>query len=441
MEIDWYIALTAFLGLLLLLMALGLPVAFAFFGVNIIGAIIFLNGEAGLVQLVRNEVDSVKKFFLAPLPLFILMGEVMFYTGMAQKAIDAVDRIIARVPGRLSLVAVMGGTIFASLSGSTMANTAMLGSTLLPEMRARGYHNTMSMGPILGTGGIAMLIPPSTLAVLLGSLARIDIATLLIAGIVPGLIIAGLFFTYVITRCALNPSLAPSYDIDYVPFRQRIKPFIIYVVPLLSLFVLVVGSIMYGWATPSESAALGAVGSLIMGLIYRCLSWKALRKAVMETTKITGMAFLIIAASSTFSQIMTFSGAIDGLLVMVNSLDLRPMILLALMLVVLLFLGAFIDQVSMLLITLPFFLPLASSANFDMIWFGVLMLIVMEISLITPPFGLLLFVMKGVVPRDITVKHVYLAAAPFIIMEIIVLTLLLLVPSISVWLPNIIMTR
>jgi TRAP-type C4-dicarboxylate transport system permease large subunit len=161
----------------------------------------------------------------------------------------------------------------------------------------------------------------------------------------------------------------------------------------------------------------------------------------METTKITGMAFLIIAASSTFSQIMTFSGAIDGLLVMVNSLDLRPMILLALMLVVLLFLGAFIDQVSMLLITLPFFLPLASSANFDMIWFGVLMLIVMEISLITPPFGLLLFVMKGVVPRDITVKHVYLAAAPFIIMEIIVLTLLLLVPSISVWLPNIIMTR
>jgi TRAP-type C4-dicarboxylate transport system permease large subunit len=178
-----------------------------------------------------------------------------------------------------------------------------------------------------------------------------------------------------------------------------------------------------------------------MGLIYRCLSWKALRKAVMETTKITGMAFLIIAASSTFSQIMTFSGAIDGLLELVNGLDLEPMTLLAVMLLVLLFLGTFIDQVSMLLITLPFFLPLASTANFDLIWFGVLMLIVMEISLITPPFGLLLFVMKGVVPPDITLKQVYSAAAPFIVMEILVLTLLLLVPSISVWLPNLVMTR
>ncbi len=441
MEIDWYIALTAMLGLLLMLMALGLPVAFAFFGVNIIGAIIFLNGEAGLVQLVRNEVDSVKKFFIAPLPLFILMGEVMFHTGMAQRAINAVDRIIARVPGRLSLVAVMGGTLFASLSGSTMANTAMLGSTLLPEMRNRGYHNSMSMGPILGVGGIAMLIPPSTLAVLLGSLARIDIATLLIAGIVPGLIIGALFFTYVITRCALDSSLAPSYNIEHVPLGQRIKPFIKYVMPLLLLFVLVVGSIMYGWATPSESAALGAVGSFIMGLIYRCLSWKSLRKAVLATTKVSGMAFLIIAASTTFSQIMTFSGSIDGLLELVNSLDFKPMTLLALMLLVLLFLGTFIDQVSMLLITLPFFLPLAWSNNFDLIWFGVLMLIVMEISLITPPFGLLLFVMKGVVPKDITVKQVYLAAVPFITMEILVLILLLLMPSISVWLPNMVMTR
>ena len=182
---EWYFALGMLLGMLILFMATGLPVAFSFFAVNLVGAVVFLGGEAGLMQLVRNAVWSVTTFSLAPIPLFILMGEIMFHTGMAFRAIDAVDRLIARVPGRLSLVAVTGGTIFSTLSGSTMANVAMLGSSLLPEMQRRGYHPSMAMGPILGTGGIAMLIPPSALAVLLASLAQMPVAELLIAGIVP----------------------------------------------------------------------------------------------------------------------------------------------------------------------------------------------------------------------------------------------------------------
>jgi tripartite ATP-independent transporter DctM subunit len=438
---EWYYALGLMLGMLVALMAIGLPVAFAFLMVNLVGAVIFLGGEAGLMQLVRNAVASVKVFSLAPIPLFILMGEIMFHSGMALRAIDAVDKLIARVPGRLSLVAVSAGTIFSTLSGSTMANTAILGSVLLPEMRKRGYHTTIAIGPILGTGGIAMLIPPSSLAVLLASLAQIPVAKLLIAGIIPGLLIAALFFLYIVVRCQLNPRLAPTYDQANISLSERLVPLLIYVVPLLTLFVLVVGSILFGWATPSESAALGAVGAVLAAACYRCLTWKALRKALMEAAKVTAMALFIICASITFSQILAFSGAIDGLLELIVGLNLQPISLLILMLLILLLLGAFIDQLSMMLITLPFFMPLAEQAGFNVVWYGVLMLIVLEVSFTTPPFGLLLFVMKGVAPPDITMRQIYAAAGPFIVLEILVLVLIVIFPILATWLPDMMLKR
>ena len=435
---EWYFALGLLLGMLILFMATGLPVAFSFFAVNLVGAVVFLGGEAGLMQLVRNAVWSVTTFSLAPIPLFILMGEIMFHTGMAFRAIDAVDRLIARVPGRLSLVAVTGGTIFSTLSGSTMANVAMLGSSLLPEMQRRGYHPSMAMGPILGTGGIAMLIPPSALAVLLASLAQIPVAELLIAGIVPGLLIALLFFVYIVVRCRLNPGLAPAYMQEDLASGDRLRPFLIYVVPLMTLFVLVVGSILAGWATPTESAALGAVGAVIAAVAYRCLTRRALRTALIEAAKVTGMALFIICASVTFAQILAFSGAVDGLLDVTIELDFSPISLLILMLLILLALGAFIDQLSMMLITLPFFMPLAQHAEFDLVWYGVLLLVVLEVSLTTPPFGLLLFVMKGVAPPQITLRQIYVAAGPFIALELLVLILVVVYPALATWLPDLI---
>ncbi len=435
---EWYFALGLLLGMLILFMATGLPVAFSFFAVNLVGAVVFLGGEAGLMQLVRNAVWSVTTFSLAPIPLFILMGEIMFHTGMAFRAIDAVDRLIARVPGRLSLVAVTGGTIFSTLSGSTMANVAMLGSSLLPEMQRRGYHPSMAMGPILGTGGIAMLIPPSALAVLLASLAQIPVAELLVAGIVPGLLIALLFFVYIVVRCRLSPGLAPAYVQEDLAPGDRVRPFLIYVVPLMALFVLVVGSILAGWATPTESAALGAVGAVIAALAYRCLTRRALRTALIEAAKVTGMALFIICASVTFAQILAFSGAVDGLLEVTIELDFSPITLLILMLLILLALGAFIDQLSMMLITLPFFMPLAQHAGFDLVWYGVLLLVVLEVSLTTPPFGLLLFVMKGVAPPQITLRQIYVAAGPFIALELLVLILVVVYPGLATWLPNLI---
>lgn len=435
---DWPLTLGLMLGLLVLLMMLGLPVVFAFFSVNIVGAIIFLGGDAGLAQMVRNTQTAVGQFTLAPIPLFILMGEIMFRTGLAARAIDAVDRLITRVPGRLSLVAVVSGTIFSSLSGSTIANTAMLGSTLLPEMLRRGYDSKISLGPIVATGGIAMLVPPSALAVLLGSLAKIPIGELLIAGIVPGMLMALFFFSYIVVRCRLTPELAPAYEVPKLGAWERYGPFIKYVLPLFGIFVVVVGSIVGGLATPTESAALGALAALVSALAYRCLSLSNLFIAIRETVKITAIILLIICGSITFSQILAFSGASRGLSLLLLEAEVPAAALLIGMLLILIFLGCFMDQVSMMMITLPLFMPVVNQLGIDPVWFGVLLLIVLEISLATPPFGLLLFVMKGVAPAATTIKDVYVSTAPFIGLELLVLGLVLIWPGLAIWLPTLI---
>ncbi len=433
---EWYATLGLLLGSLVVLLMLGVPVVFAFFAVNIGGALLFLGGQPGLLQLVRNAYDAVTTFALVPIPLFLLMGELMFHTGLAGRAIDAVDKLFSRVPGRLSLIAVASGTIFAALSGSSLANTAILGSTLMPEMRRRGYDPLIAMGPILGTGGIAILIPPSALAVLLASLGAISVADLLIAGIIPGLLMAVLFFVYVVVRCTLNPGLAPAYDVATLSWRERLMPFVKHVLPLFGIFVLVVGSILTGAATPTESAALGSVGTLISAAAYRSLGLAALRISLRETAKISVMILFIIAASITFSQILAFSGATDGLLVIVRDAKLAPFAVVIAMLAILLFLGAFMDQLSMMMITLPFYMPLVKVAGIDPVWFGVLMLILLEIGFTTPPFGLLLFVMKGVAPPETTMSQIYLAAAPFIALMIVTVALVMAFPPLATWLPG-----
>jgi len=208
---TWWLSAIVLFGVLTALFLVGLPAAFAFFGINIVGAWFYLGKEAGLVQLIRNGVVSITSFSLTPIPFFILMGEVLFHTGVAMKAIDAIDRVIWRVPGRLSVVAVVAGTVFSAISGSTIATTALLGSLMLPEMLRRGYHPSMAMGPIMAIGGVDMLIPPSALTVLLGSLAGISISQLLIAGIVPGAALSAMFVGWIVLRATLKPALAPAF--------------------------------------------------------------------------------------------------------------------------------------------------------------------------------------------------------------------------------------
>jgi tripartite ATP-independent transporter DctM subunit len=435
---DWYLALTVLLGTLFGLMLIGMPVAFAFLGVNLLGAWLFMGGEAGIGQLVRNSVGSVSSFSLTPIPLFVMMGEVLFHSGLAYRAISSIERLIARVPGQLSIVSILGGTVFAALSGSTIANTAMMGSALLPEMLKRGYHPTVAMGPIMAVGGIAMLIPPSALAVMLGSLAGVSISGLLIGGIVPGLLMAGGFLGFVIVRSLLHrdnrEADVPEQD---RPTRwQRWWPFLRDVVPLLGIFVAVVGSMLAGWASPTESAAIGALAAVLATLAYGVLTRAKLIRALVETARISVIILFVLVASTAFSQQLSFSGATAGLLSLIAEYELSAFWLVVGMLAVILIMGCVIDQVSMMMITLPFFMPLAAAAGIDPIWLGVMMLIAMELGLLTPPFGLLLMVMQSVAPPSIRLTQIYASAVPFLLIELLVLSCILLMPWLATGLPN-----
>jgi tripartite ATP-independent transporter DctM subunit len=432
----WWLAATVLFGLLTALFVVGLPAAFAFFGINVVGAWVWLGGDAGLVQMIRNGVASFSSFSLTPIPFFVLMGEVLFHTGVALKAIDAIDRAIWRVPGRLSVVAVVAGTVFSAISGSTIATTALLGSLLLPEMLRRGYHPKMAMGPIMAIGGVDMLIPPSALTVLLGSLAGISISQLLVAGIVPGVLLSVAFVAYIVVRAAADPRLAPAFEHEEARGWARWRPLAVYVTPLVAIFVVVILAMSAGWATPTEAAAVGAVATVAVAWIYRALTWGSLMKALMGTAAISGVILFIIVGATTFAQILTFSGATNGLVEAIREARFSPLVVLGAMMAILLVLGCFIDQVSMMLITLPFFMPLVALYGFDPVWFGVLFLICMQLGLLTPPFGMLLFTMKSVAPREITMQQVFGAVTPYVVLGIAMLLVVMIFPPVATWLPR-----
>lgn len=433
---DWITVISVMFGGVILALLLGIPIVFSFLLVNIVGAVLVLGGEVGLLQMIRNMQSAVANYALAPIVLFVFMGEIMLHTGIASRAIDAIDKLFTRIPGRLSMIAVVGGTIFSSLSGSTLANTAVLGKTLLPQMLQKGYSPTIAMGPIMAIGGVAMLIPPSGLAVLLASLAEISVNHVLIAGIVPALLMAAAFFAYIGIRCTINPSLAPSYAIDQRSWAERITPLLVYVLPLLIIFIAVVGSMVGGIATPTESAALGSLASIAVAACYRALTLKNLAKSLKATLTFSAMILFVVCASTTFSQILAFSGATQTISGLITGMDLSPIVLLLAMLLLLLVLGCFMDQVSMMMLTLPLFMPIITTAGLNEVWFAVLMLIVLEISLCTPPFGLLLFVMHGVAPRGINLRQIYASVTPFILIQFIFLLIIVALPAIALWLPS-----
>jgi len=438
---TWWLAALLLFGCLCGLFALAVPAAFAFFGINIVGAWVWLGQDAGLIQLVRNGIAAISSFSLTPIPFFILMGEVLFHTGVAMKAIDAIDRLIWRVPGRLAVVAVVAGTVFSAISGSTIATTALLGSLLLPEMLRRGYHPNMAMGPIMAIGGVDMLIPPSALTVLLGSLAGISISQLLIAGIVPGVVMSLMFVAWIVFRALADPTLAPAFEHEEVPAWERWKPLLLYVMPLVLIFVVVVAAMAAGWATPTESAALGAVATVAVAWLYRALTWSNLMQALMGTAGISGVILFIIVGATTFAQILAFSGATNGLVEAIRQAAPGPWVVLLAMMLILLVLGCFIDQVSMMLICLPFFMPLVAAYQFEPVWFGVLFLICMQLGLLTPPFGMLLFTMQSVAPKGIAMRQIYSAAAPYVVMGLIALALVMSFPSLATWLPGVLMGK
>jgi tripartite ATP-independent transporter DctM subunit len=431
---DWPILLAIFFGGLVVMMMSGMPVAFGFLLINII-AVSLLWGVNGFDQLVSSVFDSVAHFTFLPVPMFILMGELMFRSGTAIAMIETVDKWLGRIPGRLSIIAVASGTILATLTGASMASVAMLGQVLVPQMEAKGYNKAMILGPILGSGGIAIMIPPSSLAVLVGAIGDINIGKILVAIILPGLLMAAIMAIYIIIRAVIQPNLAPQGAITKYPLKVKLRDSAYYILPIGIVVFLVIGVMMLGVATPTEAAVTGVIGTLILAAIYKKLNFNLIKVSLHGTLEITVMIFMMVVTASIFTQILAFSGATMGLTQMATQLTIAPILIVIAMQVVVLILGCFMEVVGILMITLPIFMPIVNAFHLDPVWFAVMILINTQIAGISPPFGMNLFVMKGVCPQA-SIGEIYRSGALFSGLSIIAMALILVLPQIALWLPG-----
>jgi len=410
----------------------GLPVFLSFLIVNLISLFV-IGGVNALILVPGSVVSSLATFKLVAIIFFVLMGETFLHAGLAKVFMDGIDKVLYRIPARLSGVAVVSGVIFGSMSGSSIATTAMLGSILVPDMKRRGYSTLLSCGPVLGSGGLAMIIPPSALAVILAAVAGISVAKILIAGIIPGLLMGTLYFSYIMIAVKINPSLAPVIPPEQLSFSDRIRA-LLPVTTFIFIVFLVVGLILLGVATPSEAAALGALGTVILVALFKRLSKDVVMKSLKGTVEITGSVFAIIGFAATFSQVLSLSGASRGLALWISTLPLSPPIVVALMLFTIILMGAFMETNSIIMITMPIFMPLVFMWDLNPVWFGILVLICLEVGQTTPPFGLLVYVLRGIV--SIPIKDLYVSAAPFLVCDVIVICVIFFFPQIAIWLTS-----
>ena len=426
---EWYVTLSIILIPLFILMLMGLPVAFSFLAVNLVGSYILMGGFSGIEQLVLNTVGSVTSFTLIPIALFMIMGEAMFRSGIAIELMDTLDKWFGKVRGRLALMAVGGGVLFSTLTGNSMGSIALLGSSLTPEMEKRGYAKSMSLGPILGSSGLAIMIPPSSLAVVLGVIGDISIGRILIGIIVPGFVMALLYVLYILGRCHLQPHLAPTFDIPKVSLGEKLLATGINIVPLSLIVFSVVGVIFLGIATPSEAAATGAFATLLLAALRRRLTPKVFGETIFSSANISVMVLLIVSGAVTFSQLMAFTGATYGMVDAVLSLDISDHAIVFMMIMLVVFMGMFMGPLPIMLITLPIFVPVVQQFQMDLIWFAALFLVAIETGATSPPFGAALFVMKAVAPKGTTMGDIYRAAVPFILLDLLAILLIFFIPE------------
>ncbi len=430
---EWYAVFGLVIFGLLALMLLGLPVAFAFLLVNLIAAYVLLGGMIGVEQLITNTAASLMSFTLVPIALFMIMGEVMFRSRIAIDLMDAVDKWFGRLRGRLAFMAVGGGVLFSTLTGNSMGSTALLGSSLVPEMEKRGYAKPMSLGPILGSAGLAIMIPPSSLAVILGVIAKLSIAQILIAIILPGLVMAVIYAAYIWGRCWLQPHLAPPFEVEPVPVAEKLRTTAINIFPLGIIVFSVVGLILLGIATPTEAAAMGAVTTLALAALRGRLTARVFGDSIFSASNISAMVLLIVSGAVGFTQLLTFTGATWGMIDFVMALDVSPDVLILIMIGSVIALGTFMGPLPIMLITLPIYVPVVIELGYNPIWFGVLFLIAIETGATSPPFGAALFVMKAVAPKNTTMGDIYRAAVPFVICDLLAIAVVFAFPQIVTW--------
>lgn len=430
---EWWHLLLLTLGTLLVIMLSGMPVAFVFFIVNFV--ILFIAVGQDAMSLLGTGIFSMTtSSALLAVPFFILMGETLSSSGLMNLLLDTIDAWLGRVPARLSVSAILAGTALSLMSGSSMATTAVMGSTLIPEMRRRQYSPLLSIGPILGSGGLAVIIPPSLLAVLVATLGQLSVAKVLMAGVFPGLVMALVFVVFVIVTAKVKPHLAPPYALERASFGDRLM-ITAKAMPLVVIVLLTLGSILVGIATPTEAAALGAAGSIVLAIIYRNVNSRIANEVLLRTAQTTVMIFFIACSAVTFGYVLGITGVSRGLATAITGLTLPTYAIILGMLLTVLVMGTFMDSIPIQMITVPIYIPIAIKLGYDPILLALLLMITVEMGTITPPYGILLFVMKGVFP-EASMGEIINAGIPFVLLQLIVIAIVMAFPMIALWLPN-----
>lgn len=433
---TWWMFLFGGLGALLILLFLGLPIFVAFLVLNI-AAVAILFGTAGFGLFANSIFSTATNGALATVPLFIIMGEILFRSGAMEAIFDALDRFVGRVRGRQYYLSILLSAILGALSGAAIAVAGLLGRSLYPAMIDRGYDKRLSAGTLLGGASLDPIIPPSILAVIIAALAEVSTAGMLIAGIIPGLVLMGLFLIYVSIKLKLDPTLAPDISKDVTEAQRQHSGFMAFVrmLPCVLVFFMVMGFIMFGVATPTESAATGVIGAIIAAAIYRRLSFKMLFEAFKTAATVTGLVLVIMCSAVMFSQVLSFTGAPAAIGEFVTHLSLPGWLMFFAMMAVPFVLFMFLDQLAIMLVLIPIYKPLLGHYGFDAIWFWTMFLIVATVGGLTPPFGYVLFAMKSAVP-SLSMRDIYSASWPLVWIIVFGMFLFWLFPPLITWLPG-----
>lgn len=422
--------------LLVLLIGLRTPI-FVALGLSGVLGLLVLDGWRGMELLPLALGAQLQEYALVAAPLYILLGEALAVSGLGRDLFAAAHRWLTRVPGGLGASAVASSTVFGAMSGVSISSVAVIGRMAVPEMLARGYRPAFASGSVAASGALAMLIPPSLMFILYSSITGESTAALFAGGIVPGLLLAALMIAYVVGRASLRPSEAPR-ETEVFSWGERLRA-LGAVAPALGLVVLVLGSIYTGFATPTEAAAVGALAALVMtAVVYRALGWAELRGVLASTTAVAASILAIVGAAYAFTQMLVLARIPDTVADFVVGLDVPPWAVMIAIMLVLLVLGCLVDAASLLLVVTPILEPAVSDLGYDPLWFGVLLVVNLEMAVITPPVGLNLYTMKSVVP-ELDMGEVFRGVAPYLLIEAALLGLLIAVPSIATFLPELLL--
>ena len=427
---DFYI--TALLMVVLFaILGSGVWIGLSLAGVAWIGMQLFTTRTVGDAMVITIW-GSSSSWTLTALPLFIWMGEILFRTKLSEDMFKGLAPWLEKIPGRLLHANIIGCTIFAAVSGSSAATCATIGKMALPELKKRGYPDSIAIGTLAGAGTLGLLIPPSIIMIVYGVTANVSIAKLFIAGVFPGLMLAGLFMTYTIVWALMHPDQIPPAD-EHLTFRQKLHESR-HLIPVVTLISAVLGSIYTGIATATEAAALGVVGSMIIAAFQGELTWKNFIDSLMGGTRLYCMIALILAGAAFLTLSMGYIGLPRHLAEWITSLHLPPLALIFALMVFFILLGCFLDGISMVVLTMGVLLPTVERAGFDLLWFGIFVVLVVEMAQITPPVGFNLFVLQGMTKKEIS--WLSKQAFPMFLLMVVMVLLMYFVPEITSWLPQ-----